>query len=204
HPLLRLQRAVGNRYVQRLVEQQRAGTARGRTATSAASGVRRALSGPGEPLGRDVLRLMQSRFGSDFSDVRIHRGADAAASARALGADAYTAGNRIAFGPGAYHPGSAAGQRVLAHELAHVIQQRGGPVSGVSAGGGVTVSRPGDSFERAAEHQARQVMARPAAAPAQAPAAAGAGAGAGERPATTPGPANPPGAMVRGRRGGTA
>jgi hypothetical protein len=68
---------------------------------------------------------MESRFGHDFGDVRVHTGAQAASSARALGASAYTVGSHIVVGDG-YMAGSAAGQRLLAHELTHVIQQRAG------------------------------------------------------------------------------
>jgi hypothetical protein len=103
---------------------------------------------------------MEDRFESDFSDVRICRGTEAAASAWALGADAYTVGNRIMFAPGRYDPGSARGQRVLAHELAHVVQQRSGPVSGLPIGGDVTVSHPEDTFEVAAENKAHEIMTR--------------------------------------------
>jgi hypothetical protein len=64
--------------------------------------------------------------GHDFSNLRIHTGARAAESARALDAKAYTMGNNIVFGEGQYAPGTPAGDRLLAHELTHVIQQSGG------------------------------------------------------------------------------
>lgn len=64
--------------------------------------------------------------GHDFGRVRIHTDAQAAASARAVGALAYTVGEHIVFGAGQYQQGSAAGRRLLAHELAHTVQQRGG------------------------------------------------------------------------------
>lgn len=66
---------------------------------------------------------METRFREDLSDVRIHTDAAAAASAAAIHARAYTAGRHIVFAPGAYQPGSAGGRRLLAHEIAHVIQQ---------------------------------------------------------------------------------
>jgi hypothetical protein len=68
---------------------------------------------------------MERQFRSDFSRVRIHTGAHAAASARAIRATAYTAGSHIVFGDGAYDPQSPRGRHILAHELAHVVQQRG-------------------------------------------------------------------------------
>jgi hypothetical protein len=130
--------------------------------TSAAGpGVREALSQPGEPLEDGVRSWMEDRFESDFSDVRICRGPGAAASARTLGADAYTVGNRIVLASGQYDLGSVGGKRLLAHELAHVVQQRSGSVSGLPIGGDVTVSQPEDCFEEAAENKARQIMAWP-------------------------------------------
>jgi hypothetical protein len=78
---------------------------------------------PLEPL---VRRDMEDRFGADFGDVRVHADADAQDSAEALGARAYTHGSDIAFGAGRYAPGTPAGRHLLAHELAHVVQQRRG------------------------------------------------------------------------------
>ena len=67
---------------------------------------------------------MESRFGRDFSRVRVHTGGEAAASARAVGARAYTYGSDAFFGAGQYSPGTYEGRGLLAHELAHVVQQR--------------------------------------------------------------------------------
>jgi hypothetical protein len=66
---------------------------------------------------------MEPRFGYDFGQVRVHAGVRAAESARAVGAHAYTVGQRIVFGAGQFQPNSPQGRRILAHELAHVIQQ---------------------------------------------------------------------------------
>jgi hypothetical protein len=66
---------------------------------------------------------MDARFGHDFSEVRVHTGAHAADSARAVGASAYTVGRDIVFGAQRYAPGTHSGDELLAHELAHVIQQ---------------------------------------------------------------------------------
>jgi hypothetical protein len=66
---------------------------------------------------------MESRFGHDFADVRIHADDAAQTAASALHARAFTTGSHIAFRHGAYAPESADGRRLLAHELAHVIQQ---------------------------------------------------------------------------------
>ena len=80
----------------------------------------------GTPLDPDVRTEMESRLESDFSDVRIHVDQRAAASAASVRARAYTVGNEIVFGPGAYDPAGASGRRRLAHELVHVVQQRAG------------------------------------------------------------------------------
>ena len=70
---------------------------------------------------------MESRFGRDFSPVRVHTDAQAAASAQAVHARAFTVGQDVVFGKGQYAPGSTAGRLLLAHELAHTIQQEGMP-----------------------------------------------------------------------------
>jgi hypothetical protein len=70
---------------------------------------------------------MESRFGRDFSEVRVHTGTSAAESARAVGAIAYTAGSDIVFGSGHYAPHTARGRRLLAHELTHTVQQDAAP-----------------------------------------------------------------------------
>jgi hypothetical protein len=89
---------------------------------------RRGFAGNGVPLGAAPRSYFQARFGWDFGSVRLHAGRDAANAADRLGARAFTAGRDIAFGPGEYAPGTEDGQRLLAHELAHVVQQsRGGP-----------------------------------------------------------------------------
>lgn len=76
-----------------------------------------------KPLDEDSRRDFESRFGHDFSSVRIHDDAAAGALAIAHGARALTLGNRITFAPGFYQPQTSEGRRLLAHELAHVIQQ---------------------------------------------------------------------------------
>lgn len=89
--------------------------------------VQSTLAASGAPLDSRTRGFMESRFGHDFSRVRIHADSGAAASARALRAHAYTVGSDIVFGAGRYAPNTAGGQRLLAHELAHVVQQGAGP-----------------------------------------------------------------------------
>lgn len=84
------------------------------------------MRGGGQPLSISSRKLFESRFGSDFSGVRVHTDADAAESANAIHARAYTAGQDIAFGAGEYSPDTSRGQELLAHELTHVVQQTSG------------------------------------------------------------------------------
>jgi hypothetical protein len=118
-------------------------------------------SGGGHPLDAEVRADMEARLGHDFGDVRVHNDARAEESAKSVNAHAYTVGSDIVFQRDAYDPASAQGRTTLAHELTHVIQQRGGPVDGTEAPGGIRVSDPGDRFEREAAAAAERVMADP-------------------------------------------
>jgi hypothetical protein len=91
--------------------------------------VHQVLRSPGTPLDAGVRARMEPRFQHSFADVRVHADAPAAESARAVGARAYAVGRDVVFGAGRYAPGTAEGQRLIAHELAHVVQQRGAPSS---------------------------------------------------------------------------
>lgn len=84
-----------------------------------------APSGSGAALPEPVLQKMESAFDTSFGDVRVHQGGNAAQ----LGALAYAQGNDLHFAPGQYDPGSEAGQRLIGHELTHVVQQRQGRVT---------------------------------------------------------------------------
>jgi uncharacterized protein DUF4157 len=81
----------------------------------------------GRPLPDSVRTFFEPRFRHDFQDIRIHTGAEAAQSAHDLQALAYTTGSDIVFGEGQYAPERPEGKRLLAHELAHVIQQQRAP-----------------------------------------------------------------------------
>ena len=93
--------------------------------------VHRALRSPGQPAAPATRAFMESRFARDFSRVRIHTGSEASASAAAISAKAYTSGNDIVFGAGQYRPETQEGRRLLAHELAHVVQQNSAEVASV-------------------------------------------------------------------------
>jgi hypothetical protein len=85
--------------------------------------LREAIGSPGRPLDGETLGFMESRFGHDFSRVRVHTDPPSARSAEAVAAHAYTVGSDVVFAPGRYAPASAEGRLLLAHELAHVAQQ---------------------------------------------------------------------------------
>ena len=92
------------------------------------------LSSVGRPLDDAARKFFSARFGHDFSQVRVHADAAAAQSARSLNALAYTVGRDIVFDAGRYDPNSVAGRRLLAHELAHVVQQGGAASAGTAHG----------------------------------------------------------------------
>jgi hypothetical protein len=98
----------------------------------------------GRPLEAETRALMEPRFGYDFSQVRVHADARAADSARAVNALAYTVGRDVVFGAGQYAPHTAAGERLVAHELTHVLQQGGQAPTAFSIG------PAHDEFEREA------------------------------------------------------
>jgi hypothetical protein len=85
--------------------------------------VHEAISSSGQPLDAQTRAFMQSRFANNFAHVRVHTGDKAAASASSVGASAYTLGSDIVFGSGKYAPHRASGRRLIAHEIAHVVQQ---------------------------------------------------------------------------------
>jgi hypothetical protein len=146
--ILRLQRMAGNAGVAQLLDDD----------PEPESPIKDVVGkGGGTPLEPEMRGRMESSFGADFSDVRVHTGDGAAASARAVDAHAYTVGNEIILGDG-HGQGSTEGSRTLAHELTHVVQQRSGAVEGTPAPGGISISSPSDRFERAAEATADRVM----------------------------------------------
>jgi hypothetical protein len=131
-----------------------------------------AALGEGAPLEGEVASRMGDALGSDVSMARVHTGPGAAELARDHGATAVTVGQDIAFGAGAYQPGTAVGDALLAHELAHTVQQKGadptGPVGGESAAaeanadqvaaGAVAQLHAGASKEEAAAMALSQIM----------------------------------------------
>lgn len=119
--------------------------------------VHEVLRSPGQPLDAGAQAFMSSRFGHDFSGVRVHSDERAAASARSVNALAYTVGRDVVFGAGQYTPGTIAGKRLLAHELTHVVQQK--YVTGKAMQGKLKVNEENDVFEREADAAANRVTA---------------------------------------------
>ena len=116
--LTSLQQSYGNRYVQRLL----AAPSDSRELSAESPAI---PAGGGRPLDRPVRNDMENRFGTSLSDVRVHTDAAAGDTARSLGARAFTTGQDMYFGQGAYQPHTPAGRSLLAHELTHTLQQRG-------------------------------------------------------------------------------
>jgi hypothetical protein len=102
-----------------------ANSARGGETSVDAAAVQRAASG-GRSLDRDVRATMEAGFGRDLGAVRVHTGGAAAGVARSIDAAAFTSGQDVFFGAGAYRPGTPEGDHVIAHELAHTVQNGGG------------------------------------------------------------------------------
>ncbi|MGH6646443.1 DUF4157 domain-containing protein [Aquabacterium sp.] len=91
--------------------------------------LQRAVQGGGDRLPADTRAFMESRFGQDFSGVKVHSDGEAGSLASQVNARAFTVGNDIFFGQSQYAPGSQSGQHLLAHELTHVVQQSSGRLS---------------------------------------------------------------------------
>ena len=159
--MLALQRLAGNAAVTQWLAADKAHDDEADVAASAGehsaeqqpvqrSSVHDVLASPGRPLDPGVRRNMESAFGTNFGDVRLLSDGAAQKSAREMSSIAYTSGNKIV----------SAGKlddHTLAHELAHVVQQRQGPVAGTDNGDGLRVSHPDDRFEREAEATARSI-----------------------------------------------
>jgi Domain of unknown function (DUF4157)/Putative amidase domain len=114
--------------------------------------------GSGEPLSPPLRRQMENGFGHDFTRVRVHSDIQADFLNNALGAHAFTVGEHIAFASDRYRPGTPDTQRLVAHELTHVIQQCRGLSGSILREG---IGHPGDAYEREAEQMADGMSAEP-------------------------------------------
>jgi hypothetical protein len=108
--------------------------------------------GGGSPLDDGVQARMSAKLGDSLADVRVHTDGGANDLARSVSARAFVTGSDIFFASGEYQPGSREGERLLAHELTHVRQQRGAPLAGP-----LMVSQPGEAQEVEAEAAAREL-----------------------------------------------
>ena len=169
--VIALQSAAGNAAASRML-----------SGGGAAHVARAGMVDGGAPLDDRVRDRFEPAFGTDFSGVRVHTDPQTAGAAGALHARAYTVGGDIVFNEGEYAPGSSGGQELIAHELAHVVQQG----DGAGVPDQLEVSQPGDALERDADAAASAVM-HGAPAPVRRP-----------RPAP---PASPSRASPRARRG---
>ncbi len=115
------------------------------------------LHSPGQPLDVAIRAFMEPRFGHDFSWVRVHTDTAAAESARAVHALAYTVGRDVVFGVGQYAPFTHAGQKLIAHEMTHVLQQRDA-TSGSPLSSSVQLGPREDASEREAQAAADLVI----------------------------------------------
>lgn len=101
--------------------------------------------GSGQPLPQPSEDFFGSRFGADFSGVRVHTDSESDNLNRSLNSRAFTTGQDIFFRRGEYNPGSSSGKALLAHELTHVVQQRGDGVRRK-----LTINQPGERYEQEA------------------------------------------------------
>jgi hypothetical protein len=115
--------------------------------------VHEVLRSPGHPLDVASRAYFEPRFGHDFSKVRVHSDARAAESARSVNSLAYTVAQDIAFGEGQFTPHTTAGRRLLAHELAHTVQQGGDAPPAPS----LRIEEPGSVVEREANEAAERI-----------------------------------------------
>lgn len=115
-----------------------------------------AAGSAGRPLEPGVRADMEASFGQSLADVQVHTDCAAGEAARALNANAFTTGRHVYFDQGKYAPQSEPGKHLLAHELAHVVQQS--DLAARGSGAGPTVSQPGDSAELAADRAADAVV----------------------------------------------
>lgn len=124
-----------------------------RLSTPALADMAKRTSTGSQPLDSATRAAMEPRFGHSFADVRVHSDAQAAESAAALGARAYTVGSNIVFDDGQYAPETSQGQHLLAHELTHVVQQ-----ARAGQAGSNPLSRTSDAAEVEARSVADQVV----------------------------------------------
>jgi hypothetical protein len=144
---------VGNRGFATIAAGRGAGILADATAHPAVEAAIARSQGGGSTLDETVRERFAPRLGDDLRDVRVHTDAGADALAEAVSARAFVTGRDVFFATGEYRPGTPHGDQLLAHELTHVVQQRGAPTAGPLA-----VSQPGDVLEREADMTADALL----------------------------------------------
>ena len=148
-PLERLASDMGNRAFSALAREGAGILADGRAHPDVESAIA-AGRGSGAPVD---ARGLKPELRGEFADVCVHTDGAADALARSVQARAFTTGSDVWFAAGEYRPGTGEGDRLLAHELAHVVQQRGAPETGP-----LMVSQPGDALETHADAAAGDLL----------------------------------------------
>jgi hypothetical protein len=149
-PLERLASDMGNRAFSALAREGAGILPDGRAHPEVESAIA-AGRGTGAPLD---ARGLKPELRAEFADVRVHADSHADTLARSVSARAFTTGSDLWFASGEYRPGTDEGDRLLAHELAHVVQQRGAPSTGP-----LMVSQPGDALETQADAASGDLLA---------------------------------------------
>jgi Domain of unknown function (DUF4157) len=150
--LVGLHRHIGNQGVQRLLAQRSSGEP-AELDQETADRIERER-GSGQPLDTSLQARMGEALETDLSQVQVHTSPQADSLNQRLGARAFTTGRDVFFREGAYDPHSSAGQELITHELAHVVQQGSGAAGG---SGRMMVNAPGDAFEQEADATAKAV-----------------------------------------------
>jgi hypothetical protein len=151
-PLYELASSVGNRAFTSAVAREPSGILPSGEVHPAVQSEISASRGGGSSLDGGVADRFAESLGN-LSDVRVHTDENADRLTRSVSARAFATGTDVYFARGEYTPGSAEGDRLIAHELAHVVQQRGAP-----QGGPLSVSEPGDAVEAEADSVADQIV----------------------------------------------
>ena len=151
------ERAPGRSSASALLQRRAGGAPLASGIVDAETAVAAASGGSGGPLPAELRERFEASLGADLSAVRVHVGEASADASAAIGARAYTLGQDIHFADGQYDPHGADGQHLLAHEVAHTVQQAGGAASARQAK--MEVSQPGDALEVEADHAADAMVA---------------------------------------------
>jgi Domain of unknown function (DUF4157) len=158
-----MQRGYGNNYVEQVIQRkcddcEKKEIQRKRDGYSSAVPdgfeATRQRSGAGQPLDDGTRLFMESRFGQDFGDVKVHTDGAAAEASQQIQAQAFTTGRDIYFDRGRYQPEATEGKKLLVHELTHTIQQKN--MSSVQPK--LDISSPSDPLEQAADDAAAKVL----------------------------------------------